>query len=116
MQERKVVLTYEAIYDVVEAEEYIRGRFGKNRSLEYREEIYAELKSLSTDAEMYASSGFMYRNYNIHKKPFPPAIIFWVIQEEEVHVLRVPREEMDWQRFFRENSDYEYTYPSIESK
>ncbi|MBR4143913.1 MAG: hypothetical protein IKU06_00475 [Lachnospiraceae bacterium] len=68
MLERKVIVTYEAINDIVDAEEYIRYSFG-------------------------------------------PAIIFWVIINEEVHILRVPREEYNWQKFFKENQYSEYSYP-----
>ncbi len=112
MQERKIKITYEAIYDIVEAEEHILYRFGSERAKQYRKDIYAELKALSTDATIYAASGFKYRGYTIFKKPFSPAIIFWVIKENEVHVLRVPREEYDWKKFFETHKDYDYSYPS----
>lgn len=63
MQERKVILTWEAIYDV------------------------------------------------IYKKPFPPSIIFYVVKEpeNEVHILRVLRQERDWETILVQNQ--EYTYP-----
>lgn len=74
MQERKIKITYEAIYDIVEAEEHILYRFGSERAKQYRKDIYAELKTLSTDATIYAASGFKYRGYTIFKKPFSPAV------------------------------------------
>ena len=112
MQERKVYVTYEAIYDIVEAEEHIRYKFGYKRAQKYRDEIKAQFKALSTDAFIYVATKFKYRNYTIYKKTFSPAIIFWIIKDDEVHILRVPREEYDWQGFFEKHSCYEYTYPS----
>ena len=112
MQERNIIITYEAIYDIVEAEEWIFYRFGSDRAKRYRKEIYTELKKLSTDASIYAGSGFKYRGYTIYKKPFSPAIMFWIIKENEVHVLRVPREEYDWKTFFETHKDYDYSYPT----
>ncbi|MCR5105298.1 MAG: type II toxin-antitoxin system RelE/ParE family toxin [Eubacterium sp.] len=112
MLERKVFVTYEAIYDIVEAREYINQYFGAERELQYNSDIKKEINSLSTDAMMYASSGCMYRGYIIYKKPFSPAIIFWVVKNDGVHVLRVPREEFDWQKFFDTHQDYEYEYPN----
>ncbi len=39
-----------------------------------------------------------YKNYAIHKKPFPPSIIFYIIKEsqKEIHILRILRNECDW--------------------
>lgn len=112
VQERKVCVTYEAIYDIVETEEYIRNKFGDERAAKYRWQIKEEIKNLSITASIYTRSDFKYRNYVIYKKPFSPAIIFWVIKDDGVvHVLRVPREEYDWKRYFKANRYSEYSYP-----
>ena len=111
MLEYNVKLTYEAINDIVDAEEYIFFRFGETQAQKYREKILDELKSLSQNASCYVSSGFMYRQYVIYKKSFPPAIIFWIIKDTEVHVLRIPREETNWKLYFETHRNYEYTYP-----
>ena len=92
-------MTYEAVYDIVDAEEYIRWRFGENRAFEYRRDIYNELAALKTDYNNYGTAGCIYRGYRIYRKPFSPAIIFWVVKKDGVHVLRIPREEFNWQLF-----------------
>lgn len=48
----------------------------------------------------------------IQKKPFPPSIIFYIVKEseQEVHVLRVVREEQNWERILCDERDY--TYPN----
>ena len=107
----KVIVTKEAIYDMVKASEYISLNFGERRSIKYRKYINEELDALSTYATIYASTGLEYRGYTIYKKPFSPSIIFWVVAEDGVHVLRILREEYDWQRFFETHQDYEYNYP-----
>ena len=114
MQERSVKITIEAIYDIVNTEEYIARTFGEKRAAEYRRDIRNEISSLSVTATIYASSGFMYRNYVIYKKPFPPGVIFWVVREDGAHVLRVPREEYDWKRYFETHRYYEYSYPETD--
>ena len=75
MLERKVFITYEAIYDIVESSEYINLYFGEEREQKFRNDIKNEIRALSTDASLYVSSGFKYRGYVIYKKPFSPAII-----------------------------------------
>lgn len=112
MQELNVLVTLEAVYDILNAEEYIRNEFGEHRALKYRDDIQAELEMLSSDAYLYASSGFVYRGYTIYKKPYSPAIIFWIVVNGVVHVLRIPREEYDWQHFFETHQNHEYRYPN----
>lgn len=111
MQERSVFTTYEAVYDVVETEEYIWDAFGESRAKRYYEEIRSKIKALSTNASFFGDSGFKYRGYHILKKPFSPGIIFYIIEDDGVHVLRVLREESDWQKYFSTHEDYEYSYP-----
>ena len=60
---------------------------------------------------MLAKTDLEYRGYQIYKRPFSPAIIFYVIIEDVVHVLRILREEENWSLYFRNNENYEYTYP-----
>lgn len=113
MQERKVLLTHEAINDIVDAEVYINGQFGEARAGRYRADIKKVLRNLSVEGTIYSESGFYYRNYIIYKKPFPPAIIFWIIRQNSIHVLRILRESYNWQRYFRTHRYYEYTYSNL---
>lgn len=43
MQERELFVTYEAIYDIVDAEEHIIRNFGINRKERYHVEIREEI-------------------------------------------------------------------------
>ena len=103
MQERKVILTWEAIYDIADAVK-------ANIEAEYNR-ITQELEQLQYQADMLAKTDLEYRGYQIYKRPFSPAIIFYVIIEDVVHVLRILREEENWSLYFRNNENYEYTYP-----
>ena len=60
---------------------------------------------------MFLKTQIFYRGYSIHKKPFPPSIIFYVLMKDEVHILRVLREEQNWERILAEKE--EYTYPDM---
>ena len=77
MQERNVVLTWEAIYDVTDIADYIEQEFGRERADRFERDI---------------------------RQPFPPSIIFYVVKEpeNEIHILRVLREEWDWGRILKE--------------
>lgn len=110
MKEHKVLITYEAIYDIADAEEYICYEFGQRRADEYHIDIYNEIQDFANFCS-YGPSGCHYRGYTIFKKPFKPVIIFGIIIGDEVHILRITREEYDWQGFFDSHQNHEYQYP-----
>lgn len=111
MQERKVVLTWEAIYDVTDIADYIEKEFGRERADRFERDIRQEIKDVSFMGGIFGNTHIYYRSYSIFKKPFPPSIIFYMVKEpeNEIHILRVLREERDWGRILEEQQ--EYTYP-----
>lgn len=112
MPEYKVILTWEAIYDVTDIADYVEEEFGKSRADRFQSDIKKELSKLEFMGGMFSKTQIIYRGYVIYKKPFPPSIIFYVFKEteREVHILRVLREEQDWEYIL--SKKIEYTYPS----
>ena len=111
MQEYKVILTWEAIYDVIGFADYIEASFGKQRADRFQRNIRAQMEKLGSIGKAFPTTQLMYRGYTIHKKPFPPSVIFYILIDavHEVHVLRVLREENGWENTLRQ--EQEYTYP-----
>ena len=111
MQERNVVLTWEAIYDVTDIADYIEKEFGRERADRFERDIRQEIKDFSFLCGIFGNTHIYYRTYSIFKKPFPPSIIFYVVKEpeNEIHILRVLREERDLGRILKEQQNY--TYP-----
>ena len=60
---------------------------------------------------IFGNTHIYYRSYSVFKKSFPSSIIFYVVKEpeDEIHILRVLREERDWENILEELQ--EYTYP-----
>lgn len=83
MQECEVILTWEAIYDVTDIADYIEAEFGQNRADRFQEDIKKEMKKLGYIGGGFPKTRILYRNYTIHKKPFPPSIIFYILMEEK---------------------------------
>ncbi|MDO4277318.1 MAG: type II toxin-antitoxin system RelE/ParE family toxin [Lachnoclostridium edouardi] len=110
MREYKVVLTWEAIYDVIDITEYIEEEFGKERADKFQADIQREMEKLEYIGGAFLQTQLLYRKYAIHKKPFPPSVIFYVSieKEAEIHVLRVLREEQDWERILGQKKTYTY--------
>lgn len=111
MPEYKVILTWEAIYDVTDIADYIEADFGEEQADKFQVAIREEMSKLEYMGNMFLKTQIFYRGYSIHKKPFPPSIIFYALMEEEVHILRVLREEQNWERILAEKE--EYTYPDM---
>lgn len=111
MQEYKVILTWESIYDVTDIAYYIEVEFCKERADRFQNDMQEQLKDLGRFGNAFSKTHIYYRNYSIYKKPFLPSIVFYIIKEaeKEIHVLRVLREECDWEKILTEQE--EYTYP-----
>lgn len=111
MQEHKVILTWEAIYDLTDIADYIERDFGKNRADRFEKEIRQQIKDIGYMGGIYGNTYIYYRSYSIFKKIFSPSIIFYIIKEpeNEIHILRVLREERDWKNILKGQKDY--TYP-----
>ena len=53
MNERKVIVTWEAIYDIVDITESIESNFGKRVADNFELEIYRKIISLEQDADIF---------------------------------------------------------------
>lgn len=109
-QKRKVILTWEAIYDIADIVGYIEVNFGKERADRFQFDIHNKINALSYTGEAFGKTRLFYRKYGIYKRPFPPSVIFYVIKipENEVHVLRVLRQECDWEKILYQEQSYTY--------
>lgn len=88
----------------------IEAQFGIERADRFQEEIKARLDKLEILGSIFGKTYLRYRGYSIYKHPFPPSIIFYIIMESEkaIHVLRVLREERDWESILTRQHDYTY--------
>ena len=99
MQEYKIILTWEAIYDVTDIADYIEEEFGQQRADRFQSDLKEQMQNLGQFSTAFPRTQILYRGYSIHKRSFPPSIIFYIIMEEtkEIHILRVLRHERDWE-------------------
>ena len=107
----RIILTWEAIYDVTDIADYIEEEFGQQRADRFQSDLKEQMQNLSQFSTAFPRTQILYRGYSIHKRSFPPSIIFYIIMEEtkEIHILRVLRHERDWENILLQRSTY--TYP-----
>ena len=110
MHERKVILTWEAIYDIAEIADYIESKFSRIRADRFQSDIKMQIKNLEYIGGIFGMTCILYRNHTIYKKPFLPSLIFYIVKEpeNEIHVLRVLREECDWENILIQSQEYAY--------
>ncbi len=110
MREYNIILTWESIYDITDITEYIEENFGRHRADHFQTDIKKELQNIGYLADAFPRTQILYRGYSIHKKSFPPSIIFYIIKEEvhEIHVLRVLRQETNWENALQNKNSYTY--------
>ena len=68
MHDYKVILTWEAIYDVTDIADYIEAEFGQARADRFQNDIQAQMKKLGYMSGVFPKTHILYRNYYIHKK------------------------------------------------
>ena len=111
MQEYKIILTWEAIYDAAEIAEYIEENFSLRTADTFQQNLQKEFNKILSNAKLFAPTHILYRGYHIYKRIFKPSLIFYIIKEaeKEVHILRTLRGERDWEHILKNSGDY--TYP-----
>ncbi len=109
MKERKVIVTWEAIYDIVDITESIESNFGKRVADNFELEIYSKIISLEQDADILRELDMTYRGWTIKRKIYKKSLIFYVIKGNEVHVLRVLTSDQKWEELFEDNVEYTYS-------
>lgn len=107
-----MLVTNEAIYDIADIEDYIVVSFSENTLEQFRDKLKETLMQLGMLAGTYGKTDLFYRNYSIYKWVLKPSLIFYIINEprDEVHVLRILREETKWESNVVQNIEYHYNY------
>ena len=82
MQEYKIILTWEAIYDVTDIADYIEEEFGQQRADRFQSDLKEQMQNLGQFSTAFPRTQILYRGYSIHKRSFPPSIIFYIIMEK----------------------------------
>lgn len=101
----RVILTWEAVYDITDIAEYIEVQFGKERADRFQEDIRSQIKSLEFLGGISGKTSIIIKNLFVYKKLFLPSIIFYIIDESQnrIYVLRVLREERNWKKYSYRN-------------
>lgn len=104
----KVRLTSDARNDIVQIKRYILNTF------KYRETAEASSKNiryaisrLSPYSKAYAKTGLLIQGLEVYYKPYSTYLIFFVVKEDKVIVIRILKDRMYWQSIIKRINSFD---------
>lgn len=99
----KIRLTAEAKNDILQTKRYILSTFKYRETAEaFSKNIKRAISKLSPFSEAYAKTGLMIQGFEVYYKAFSTYLIFFVIEEDKVIVIRILKDRMYWQPIIKQ--------------
>ena len=94
----KVILSKDALEDIKNTKKYILDTFKYRQYAEdFSKKLKKAVRSLSVLAAGYKKTGFVIENMEVYYKPYSTYLIFFVIQDDTIIIVRILKDRMYWQ-------------------
>ena len=94
----KIVLSKDALQDIKNTKAYILQTFMYREYAEnFSKKIRSAIKALDPFAEGHEKTGYNIEGLEIYYKPYSTYLIFFVVEDATVTVIRVLKDRMYWQ-------------------
>lgn len=94
----KILLSKDALQDIKNNKSYILKNFKYREYAEnFSKKIKKTIKELDPFAEGYEKTGFLIEGLEVYYKPYSTYLIFFVVEDTAVTVVRVLKDRMYWQ-------------------
>lgn len=94
----KILLSKDALQDIKDNKSYILKNFKYREYAEnFSKKIKKAIKELDPFAEGYEKTGFLIEGLEVYYKPYSTYLIFFVVEDVTVTVVRVLKDRMYWQ-------------------
>ncbi len=98
----KIFLSKDALADIRETKKYILTTFKYREYAEnFSRKIKKAIKELNVFPTGYESTGYVIEGLEIYFKPYSTYLIFFVVDENTVTVIRVLKDRMYWQSIIK---------------
>ena len=98
----KIVISKDALWDIKSTKKYILDTF---KYREYAENFSKKIKKAIKDLDFfpkgYESTGYVIEGLNIYFKPYSTYLIFFVVEDSTITVIRVLKDRMYWQSIIK---------------
>ncbi|MBR3606908.1 MAG: type II toxin-antitoxin system RelE/ParE family toxin [Lachnospiraceae bacterium] len=94
----KIFLSKDALQDIKDNKSYILKNFKyREYAKNFSKKIKKAIKELDPFAEGYEKTGFLIEGLEVYYKPYSTYLIFFVVEDTAVTVVRVLKDRMYWQ-------------------
>lgn len=94
----EIILSKDALQDIKDNKSYILKNFKYREYAEnFSKKIKTAIKSLAFLAEDYEKSGYEIEGLEVYYKPYSTYLIFFVVEDSVVTVIRILKDRMYWQ-------------------
>ena len=101
-QKYKVLMSKDALLDIKSTKDYILDTFKYREYAEnFSRNMKKAIKELSTFPTGYEKTGYVIEGLDIYFKPYSTYLIFFVIEDHTVTVIRVLKDRMYWQSIIK---------------
>lgn len=98
----KIRLTSDAKEDIAQIKRYILHTFKYRETAEaFSRNIRNAISKLSPFSEAYKKTGLLIQGLEVYYKPYSTYLIFFVIKQDKVIVIRVLKDRMYWQSIMK---------------
>jgi len=94
----KIVISKDALWDIKSTKKYILDTFKYREYAEnYSKNIKKAIKELNSFPKGYETTGYIIEDLNVYFKPYNTYLIFFVIENSTITVIRILKDRMYWQ-------------------
>ena len=98
LKQYKVILSKDAVQDIKEIKQYILRKYKYREYAEnFSEKIKLAIKTLELFTKAYKRTGFNIDGHEVLYKPYNTYLIFYIVDDENVIVIRILKDRMYWQ-------------------
>jgi len=97
-----VSIASSAVADIKNIRQYILDTFRYEAyAKDFSRKIADAIEKMNIFPLAYPKSGFVLEGYEIHFRPWKSYLIFFIVREDEVQIIRVLKDRMYWQAVLR---------------
>lgn len=98
----KIAISKDALLDIKSTKQYILDTFKyRDYAENFSKKIKVAIKELNFFPESYEATGYNIEGLTIYFKPYSTYLIFYVIEDSTVTVIRVLKDRMHWQSIIK---------------
>lgn len=98
----KIVISKDALLDIKSTKKYILDTFKyREYAGNFSKKIKKAIKALDSFPKGYEATGYVIEGLSVYFKPYSTYLIFFVVEDSTITVIRVLKDRMYWQSIIK---------------